>query len=170
MSKQQPRPTSSRKILSPEHAARWVKKIQKSGKTVVMTNGCFDLLHSGHVAYLDEARSLGDALIVALNSDASVRRLKGASRPLVQLKDRCTVIASLECVDAVTWFNSDTPERLIKKIAPKTLVKGGDWTEDKIVGADFVKSYGGTVKSLPYREGKTTSTSKIISKAKNLAL
>lgn len=135
-----------------------------------MTNGCFDLLHSGHVAYLDEARSLGDALLVALNSDASVRRLKGAQRPLVPLKDRSEVIASLECVDVVTWFTSDTPERLIKKILPKVLVKGGDWSEDKIVGGDIVKENGGTVKSLPYREGKTTSTTKIINKAKNLVL
>lgn len=165
-----PRPTTSRKILSPEHAARWARKFQKSGKTVVFTNGCFDLLHSGHVAYLDEARSLGDALIVALNSDASVRKLKGPQRPLLPLKERSQVIASLECVDAVTWFTSDTPEKIIKKIAPKILVKGGDWTEDKIVGADFVKSYGGKVKSLSYREGKTTSTTKIINKAKNMSI
>src|SRR3989344_5066977 len=165
-----PRPTTSRKILSPEHAARWAKRFQKTGKNVVMTNGCFDLLHSGHVAYLDEARGLGDALVVALNSDASVKRLKGPQRPLVPLQDRSQVIASLECVDVVTWFTSDTPEKLIRKLAPKVLVKGGDWTEDKIVGADFVRSYGGKVESLRYREGKTTSTTKIINKAKNLAL
>lgn len=164
----QPKPSTHRKILSPEHAARWVRNLQKQGHNVVMTNGCFDLLHSGHVAYLDEARQNGDYLIVALNSDASVRRLKGAKRPLVPLRDRSEVIASLECVDAVTWFTADTPEKLIKKIAPKVLVKGGDWTVDKIVGADFVRSYGGTVKSLPYRKGDTTSTSKLIDRAKNL--
>lgn len=163
-----PKPSTHRKILSPEHAARWVRNMQKQGLNVVMTNGCFDLIHSGHVAYLDEAKNLGDHLIVALNSDASVRRLKGPTRPLVPLKDRSEVVASLECVDVVTWFTSDTPEKLIRKIAPKVLVKGGDWTEDKIVGADFVKSYGGTVKSLSYRRGETTSTTKIINKAKNL--
>ncbi len=161
------RPTTSRKILSPEHAARWVKNFQKSGKSVVMTNGCFDLVHSGHVSYLDEARQLGDALVIALNSDASIKRLKGSQRPLLPLKERAEVIASLECVDVVTWFTADTPEKLIKKIQPGVLVKGGDWTVDKIVGSDFVQSYGGDVKSLKYRIGSTTSTSKIIAKAQS---
>lgn len=158
-------PTTSRKILSPEHAARWAKNFQKSGKKVVMTNGCFDLVHSGHVSYLDEARKLGDALVIALNSDASVKRLKGSKRPLLPLKERAEVIASLECVDAVTWFTADTPERLIKKIQPSVLVKGGDWPVEQIVGSEFVLSYGGSVKSLQFREGSTTSTSKIIAKA-----
>ena len=100
---------STRKILSPEHVARWVRKRQQDGKNVIFTNGCFDLLHSGHVTYLSEARKQGDALLIALNSDASVKRLKGPKRPLVPLKDRARVVASLECVDVVTWFTADTP-------------------------------------------------------------
>ena len=156
----------SRKILSPEHAARLIRKLQKDGKKVVFTNGCFDLLHSGHVMYLADARKQGDALVLALNSDASVKRLKGSKRPLVSLKDRAKVVASLECVDIVTWFTADTPERLIKKIRPDVLVKGGDWPVEKIVGSDFVRSYGGVVKSLRYKDG--TSTTRLIKKAKNL--
>lgn len=155
---------SSKKVLSPEHAARWIRKFQKSGKRVVFTNGCFDLLHSGHVTYLESARRNGDALLVALNSDASVRRLKGPTRPLVPLKDRARVIASLACVDAVTWFTADTPEKIIKKLLPKVLVKGGDWPIEKIVGADVVLEHGGEVKSLEYVEGR--STTRLIHKAR----
>lgn len=157
-------PASAKKILSPEHAARWVKTFQKGGKRVVFTNGCFDLIHSGHVTYLEQARALGDALVIALNTDASVKRLKGPDRPLVPLKDRAKVVASLGCVDAVTWFTADTPEKLIKKLLPKILVKGGDWSVDKIIGADIVIAHGGEVKSLGYIEGR--STTKIINKAR----
>lgn len=156
----------SRKVLSPEHAARWVHNFQKKGVKVVFTNGCFDLLHSGHVSYLGEARKMGDALLIALNGDASIRRLKGPNRPLVTLRDRAKVMASLEFVDVVTWFTASTPERLIKKLRPKVLVKGGDWAVDDIVGAEFVKSYGGIVKSLCYKKG--TSTTELINKAKAL--
>ena len=156
---------SNNKVLSPEHAARWVRAFQKAGKRCVFTNGCFDLLHSGHVSYLEAASRLGDALVIALNADASVRRLKGQSRPLVALKDRAKVLASLECVDVVTWFTADTPERLIKKLMPKIYVKGGDWPVEKMIGAEFVRSYGGEVKSLPYMEGK--STTNLIDKAKS---
>lgn len=155
--------SSSNKILSPEHAARWVRNFQKDGDKIVFTNGCFDILHSGHVRYIEEARKLGDGLIIALNADASVRRLKGSQRPIVPLKDRARVVASLECVDVVTWFTADTPERLIRKIMPMVLVKGGDWDVDTIVGAEFVRSYGGEVRSLSYVGGK--STTNIIEKA-----
>lgn len=157
-------PESSKKILSPEHAARWARAFQKSGRKIVFTNGCFDLLHSGHVSYLEEARSLGDALVIALNTDASVRRLKGPDRPLVALRDRARVIASLACVDVVTWFTADTPEKVIKKIMPKILVKGGDWPIEKIIGSDIVLGAGGEVRSLEYLDGH--STTKLIHKAR----
>lgn len=158
-------PMSAKKILASEKAKKWVRSQQKSGKKVVFTNGCFDLLHSGHVTYLEQARNLGDALIVALNSDASVRRLKGKDRPLVSLKDRAKVIAALACVDCVTWFSSDTPEKIISQLLPKILVKGGDWPVDKIVGAKTVIDHGGEVKSLTFVEGR--STTKIIQKARS---
>lgn len=158
--------SSSSKILSPEHAARWVRSFQKDGDKIVFTNGCFDILHSGHVKYIEQARKLGDGLIVALNADASVKRLKGHQRPIVPLKDRAKVVASLECVDVVTWFTADTPERLIKKLMPMILVKGGDWAEDSIVGADFVRTYGGEVRSLSFVSGK--STTNIIQKVQSV--
>ncbi len=155
---------SSKKILSPARAAAWVKKLQKNGKKVVFTNGCFDLLHSGHVTYLEEARKLGDALVIALNGDGSVRRLKGKDRPLVTLKDRARVIASLACVDAVTWFHTDTPAPLVGKLQPKIFVKGGDWDVYKIAEAPVVLSYGGQLLALSFVRGR--STTKIIKKAR----
>jgi rfaE bifunctional protein nucleotidyltransferase chain/domain len=156
--------SSAKKILSADAAAKWVKLKQKSGKKVVFTNGCFDLLHSGHITYLEKARACGDALIVALNSDASVKILKGKDRPLVTLKDRAKVIAALECVDAVTHFNTPTPKTIIKKLLPKILVKGGDWSVEKIVGADTVLANGGEVKSLVFVPGR--STTNLIKKAR----
>jgi rfaE bifunctional protein nucleotidyltransferase chain/domain len=155
---------SSAKILTPQKAARWTKGMQKRGKKVVFTNGCFDLLHAGHVTYLEEARRLGDLLIVALNGDASVKRLKGKDRPLVTLKDRAKVIAGLAAVDAVTWFSEDTPKKIIDKLLPKVLVKGGDWPVEKMVGAQTVLAHGGKVKSLHYLGGR--STTNIIKKAR----
>lgn len=131
-----------------------------SGQKVVMTNGCFDLLHPGHIAYLSEARSLGEMLIVAVNSDASVRRLKGEKRPIMDEQARAWMLAALLPVSAVVIFEEDTPERLIRKILPDILVKGGDWAVSAIVGADQVLAKGGEVKSLPFREGY--STTKII--------
>jgi rfaE bifunctional protein nucleotidyltransferase chain/domain len=136
----------------------------KSKKTTVFTNGCFDLLHKGHVTYLEQAKKLGSLLIVALNSDASTRRLKGKERPLNVLADRMEVIAALESVDYVTWFEEDTPLNLIRKLRPKILVKGGDWSADKIVGGTDVISWGGKVKSLPYIKG--SSTTELIKKAR----
>jgi D-glycero-beta-D-manno-heptose 1-phosphate adenylyltransferase len=128
-----------------------------AGATIVFTNGVFDLLHRGHVEYLAEARALGDRLVVGLNSDASVRRLKGSARPLVAAADRAAVLRALACVDLVAVFEEDTPERLIRAVRPDVLVKGGDWEVERIVGRDFVEARGGRVLSIPMREGCSTS-------------
>ncbi len=135
------------------------------GKKVVFTNGCFDILHRGHVAYLNEARSLGDALIIGLNSDASVKRLKGESRPVNAELDRKFVLENLKCVDFVEIFEEDTPYNLINRVQPQVLVKGGDWKPDQIVGSDIVLAAGGEVKSLRFEEGY--STTGIIEKVNN---
>lgn len=126
-------------------------------KKIVFTNGCFDLLHIGHVRYLKEARSLGEFLVVAINSDSSVKQLKGPSRPIQSELDRAEILASLASVDATIIFNESTPELLIQSIKPDILVKGGDWTVDQIVGGAFVQSYGGKVLSLQFIEGKSTT-------------
>lgn len=128
------------------------------GKKVVFTNGCFDILHRGHVTYLNEARKLGDALIVGLNSDASVKRLKGPQRPINNELDRMFVMQNLRCVDAVEIFAEDTPLELIKLIRPKVLVKGGDWKIDQIVGGREVISWGGEVLSLNFVNGYSTTS------------
>ncbi len=130
---------------------------RKKGQKVVFTNGCFDILHAGHVEYLRRARELGDCLVVGLNSDASVRRLKGPRRPVNTVSDRALVLANLYSVDYVVVFDEDTPEGLIRAIRPDVLVKGADWPEEKIVGASFVRSYGGRVVRLPLLEGRSTS-------------
>ena len=161
--KQEPRPLL-KKIRSPQSLKRWLNAPSQKKKKSVFTNGCFDLLHQGHVSYLEKARRQGDLLIVALNSDASVKRLKGSERPLNTLADRLEVIASLESVDAVTWFEEDTPLDLIQLLRPKVLVKGGDWKVDQIVGASEVLAWGGKVRSIQYIEGK--STTQLIAKAR----
>ena len=133
-------------------------EIQRSaGKKIVFTNGCFDILHPGHVAYLEDARACGDLLVVGLNSDSSVRRIKGPQRPINPQEDRAIMLAGLASVDYVTFFEDDTPLELIKAVRPHVLVKGGDWTIENIVGADFVMSYGGEVYSLAFREGYSTT-------------
>ncbi|MEK6289480.1 MAG: D-glycero-beta-D-manno-heptose 1-phosphate adenylyltransferase [Acidobacteriota bacterium] len=154
------------KIL--DHAAliRERQRLRSEGKRLVFTNGCFDLLHSGHVAYLREARSLGDALVVALNSDRSVGILKGQGRPIMKEAERAEVIAALEAVDYVIIFDEPTPHKLIADLLPDVLVKGGDWPLDEIVGREEVAAAGGTVLSLPYVEG--SSTTDIIERIKNL--
>ncbi|MEN8376429.1 MAG: D-glycero-beta-D-manno-heptose 1-phosphate adenylyltransferase [Gemmatimonadota bacterium] len=124
---------------------------------VVFTNGCFDLLHRGHVEYLFAARSLGDVLVVGLNADASVRRLKGAERPIVQQEDRALVLASLECVDAVCVFEEDTPRELIARLLPDVLIKGGDYAPEDIVGRAEVEAAGGVVRVHPAVEGYSTT-------------
>lgn len=135
----------------------------RAGRKVVFTNGCFDLLHVGHVRYLQEARRLGDLLVVGVNSDASVKILKGPSRPIQNENDRAEILAALGCVDFTVIFTEETPAKLIETVKPDLLVKGGDWKIDQIVGADFVQSYGGKVMSLQFIDGK--STTKLIEKA-----
>lgn len=135
----------------------------RAGRKVVFTNGCFDLLHVGHVRYLQEARRLGDLLVVGVNSDASVKILKGPSRPIQNENDRAEILAALGCVDFTVIFTEETPARLIETVKPDLLVKGGDWKIDQIVGADFVQSYGGKIMSLQFIDGK--STTKLIEKA-----
>lgn len=134
-------------------AADW----RSAGKKVVFTNGCFDILHYGHIHYLAQARSLGDKLVIGLNSAASVRRLKGEHRPINDEKTRTFLLASLEFTDALVLFEQDTPLDLIKIVRPDVLVKGGDWQPNQIVGADFVLASGGKVQSLPFVEGYSTT-------------
>lgn len=133
------------------------QRLKRAGKRVVFTNGCFDLLHPGHVRYLQEARGLGDALIVALNSDRSVRELKGPGRPILTQEERSEVMAALGCVDYVIVFDEPTPREVIGALLPDVLVKGGDWGVDRIVGREEVEAAGGQVLSLPFVEGCSTT-------------
>jgi rfaE bifunctional protein nucleotidyltransferase chain/domain len=150
--------STSHKVVDREAAARWVQELQAGGRKVVFTNGCFDLLHPGHVGYLEAARSLGDALIVGVNTDLSVSRLeKGPGRPLTPEADRARVLAALACVDRVVLFDEDTPLALITLLTPDVLVKGGDYRLDEIVGRDVVEARGGRVVALPFRPGYSTS-------------
>ena len=126
-------------------------------ETIVFTNGCFDILHRGHVTYLTQARALGDRLIVGLNDDASVRRLKGAGRPVVSQDDRAFVLAALACVDAVTLFDEDTPAQLISALLPDVLVKGGDYAPAQVVGRAVVESHGGRLVLIPFLTGRSTT-------------
>ena len=137
-------------------------RLRQEGKAVVFTNGCFDLLHGGHVFLLNEAKRQGDVLLVALNSDASVRRLKGSDRPIFPLDERLEILAALECVDLLVSFEEDTPLDLIKEIEPDVLVKGGDWGPDQVVGRAEVEGRGGKVVIIPYRRGR--SSTRIIDK------
>jgi rfaE bifunctional protein nucleotidyltransferase chain/domain len=138
-----------------QEAIQFLKKNRE--KKIVFTNGCFDILHGGHVAYLNEAKALGDILVVGLNSDDSVKRLKGESRPINDERERKFVLENLKAVDLVEIFEEDTPLDLIKLISPDVLVKGGDWAIDQIVGSDFVLANGGQVKSLNFIEGLSTT-------------
>ncbi len=146
------------KIFSQNKASAVINALKKKGKRIVFTNGCFDLLHEGHITYLEKARSKGDFLVVALDTDASVSKLKGPTRPINGLKQRQIVMAALECVDLVTSFGGGNPLPLIKKLSPHVLVKGGDWAIEKIVGSQFVLSKGGKVFSLPYIRGRSTTS------------
>ncbi len=130
---------------------------QKQNKKIVFTNGCFDLLHIGHVRYLEEAKKLGDILIVGINTDASVKVLKGPSRPIQNENDRAAILAALKAVDHTILFGEETPLELIKKIKPDFLVKGGDWKINQIVGSDFILARGGQVLSLQFVNGKSTT-------------
>lgn len=145
------------KILDKDALIQERRRLRGEGKRLVFTNGCFDLLHPGHVRYLKQARSLGDALVVALNSDRSVRSIKGEGRPILNEEERAEVIAALEAVTYVIVFDEETPRELIADLLPDVLVKGGDWPLDQIVGRQEVEAAGGKVLSLRYIEGSSTS-------------
>ena len=138
------------------------KELKAEGKKIVFTNGCFDLIHAGHVDYLSKSKAMGDVLIVGLNSDDSVRRLKGKMRPILKEKERAFILSNLKPVDYVIFFNEDTPQKLIEELLPDILVKGSDWAIDEIVGADEVIANGGEVKTIEFVNDQ--STSKIIQK------
>jgi rfaE bifunctional protein nucleotidyltransferase chain/domain len=146
------------KIVNRDNAARWVRDLQAQGQKVVFTNGCFDLLHLGHVRYLEQARSLGEALMVGVNTDASVRRLgKDPGRPVTPESDRARVLAALACVDRVVLFDEDTPLNLITALQPDILVKGGDYRSEEIVGREVVLARGGQVLTLPFIPGYSST-------------
>lgn len=147
----------SRKIRSLEELSRALAPERRGQAKVVFTNGCFDLLHVGHIRYLQQARKMGDLLVVGINTDASVRRLKGPSRPVQPERDRAEILAGLECVDYVVLFGQDTPLSVIEALEPDVLVKGADWTVDRIVGREVVERAGGRVATIPYVEGMSTS-------------
>lgn len=134
-----------------------ILKLKENGKKIVFTNGCFDLLHYGHVKYLEDAKRKGDILVVAINSDASIRKIKGKKRPVVSQKDRLSLIAALESVDYVVLFNEETPLKLIKELKPDVLVKGADWDKKQIVGTNFVSSYGGKASTIKLIKGRSTT-------------
>lgn len=146
-----------RKVLTVSEARDFVTRHRHANRTVVFTNGVFDLLHPGHVRYLQEARREGDVLIVAVNSDRSVRAIKGPSRPVNPEAERAEVVAALACVDAVVVFDEDTPRQVIGRLQPDVLVKGADWADDAIVGRDTVEARGGRVVRLAIAEGHSTS-------------
>jgi D-glycero-beta-D-manno-heptose 1-phosphate adenylyltransferase len=145
------------RVLSQPDAAALAAQTRAAGGRVVFTNGVFDLLHPGHVRYLQDARALGDLLIVGLNADQSVRRNKGPDRPITSEGDRAEILAALECVDAVTIFGEDTPAAIIRLIQPDVLVKGADWAEDRIVGRDTVEARGGRVVRVAVEPGYSTT-------------
>ncbi len=157
-------PAFEAKLCEPADLARRVASLPRP---LVFTNGCFDILHRGHVTYLAQARALGASLVVAANSDASVKRLgKGDDRPINRLADRMAVLAALECASLVTWFDEDTPLRRILDVRPDVLVKGGDWPVEKIVGYGEVTGWGGTVHSIPFLHDRSTTA--LVDKIKRL--
>ncbi len=151
-------------LILKKSAEKFFRKIREENNKLVFTNGCFDILHVGHIRYLKKAKEMGDYLVVGLNSDRSVKKLKGDNRPINIQKERAEMLLALESVDFVVIFNEKTPYKLIKKVKPDILVKGGDWKVEDIVGSDIVQSYGGDVRSISYIEGK--STTNIIEKIK----
>lgn len=145
------------KIKNIAQLKKIITKLKVKGKTIVFTNGCFDLLHYGHVKYLEDAKRKGDILIVAVNSDSSVKKIKGKKRPIINEKDRMNIIAALESVDYVVLFKEKTPLRIIKSLKPDILVKGADWGKKDIVGADFISGRGGKVYSRKLVRGRSTT-------------
>ena len=150
-------PGYARKLKTLEQLVAIRHDLERQGKRVVFTNGCFDLLHRGHVRYLDQAKGLGDVLIVALNSDSSVRTLKGPDRPVMSHEERAEVVAALATVDYVLIFEELDPERVIRALEPDVLVKGGDWPADQVIGREIVERRGGKVHTVPYVEGASSS-------------
>jgi D-beta-D-heptose 7-phosphate kinase/D-beta-D-heptose 1-phosphate adenosyltransferase len=154
------------RVVSRDAAVRLAEDLRAAGRLVVFTNGVFDLLHPGHVRYLQSARGLGDALIVGLNADASVRRNKGPSRPINSERERAELVAALACVDAVLLFDDDTPAAIIRSIQPDVLVKGADWAADQIVGRDTVEARGGRVVRVEVEKGYSTTA--LVEKVRSL--
>jgi D-beta-D-heptose 7-phosphate kinase/D-beta-D-heptose 1-phosphate adenosyltransferase len=148
----------SRKIHALPEMLKIRRKLKKEGKKVVFTNGCFDLLHGGHVRLFEEAKKQGDVLVVALNDDASVRKIKGAARPIFPLAERWEILEAIEAIDFLTSFSETTPERIIAALLPDVLVKGGDWKPDEVVGKKEVKAAGGKVVIVPYLKGHSSSS------------
>ncbi len=158
-SKRKRLPEDPQKKIIPRRAVRAaLARLRLGGRKIVFTNGCFDILHAGHARYLWEASALGDVLVVGLNSDASVRRLKGKGRPVQAARDRAYLLASLACVSFVVVFTEDTPAALIEQVVPHVLVKGEDWKGKEIVGSDFVRSRGGSVRTMRFLPGRSTTS------------
>ena len=146
-----------KKIRDLQETKKGCRRLRDSDKRIVFTNGCFDILHPGHARYLYAARELGDYLIVAVNSDNSVKAIKGSGRPIISEGARMEMLAALGCVDSVLIFDDDTPLAVISQLRPHVLVKGGDWSKDKIIGADLVKKAGGRVINIPFEQGFSTT-------------
>lgn len=145
------------KLQSRRSLSHWARRMKHLGKQIVFTNGCFDILHAGHVHYLEQAKRLGDFLVVGLNSDQSTRKLKGPGRPINSERDRARVLSALSCVDRVTIFNEKTPRQLVNALRPHVLVKGADWSLSSIAGRKEVLSWGGTVRRIQLLRGRSTS-------------
>ncbi len=149
---------TTNKIIKFSDVKEEISRLKRDSKKIVFTNGCFDIIHAGHIAYLNEAKGLGDILIVGINSDNSVKRLKGQNRPIISERDRAYVLANIKPVDYVVIFHEDTPYHLIKEIQPDFLVKGGDYCEKNVIGRDIVKSSGGKLVLIKFIKGKSTSS------------
>jgi D-beta-D-heptose 7-phosphate kinase/D-beta-D-heptose 1-phosphate adenosyltransferase len=145
------------KIKKREELLRIIKGLKAKGKSIIFTNGCFDLLHVGHIRYLEEAKALGDVLVVGVNSDASVRKLKGPKRPVLPVEERTEILSGLGCVDYITIFDELDPLALITSLRPNVLVKGGDWTKEQTIGKEVVEGLGGEVVIIPFVKGASTS-------------
>lgn len=159
---------AGKKVLTPDQARGVRRRLKEAGATLVFTNGCFDLIHPGHVAFLQRARSLGDALLLALNSDDSVRRIKGRGRPILSIEERIGVLSGLEAVDYICVFEEDTPHGILRDLLPDVLVKGGDYSQDQIVARDVVEDAGGRAVTLStaYQTSTTAVIKRILTSAK----
>jgi len=153
------------KIKKPNEIKKIVARLRRKKRKIVFTNGCFDILHYGHIRYLEKCKRLGDVLIIGLNSDSSVRKIKGRRRPITGEKERAAILSALGLVDYIAIFDEKTPKALIEKITPDILVKGGDWRKSDIVGGDHVKRHGGTVATIPFIKGYSTTS--ILARIKN---